>query len=194
METAILANSIAAELRKLGHDATLGECERDAYRVNLPDCVIRGVIRASGATKGRIDWGAYAPTNSILHYSYRPMLPSMTTAGDADAKRIAKAIDAKILQPAAEPLAKYATQLQEQRERIAALPAQIEKVRSIGFTAHDAGPAGTEAHIYAIETNRFSGSGSVAHDGRINFNSLSMDAEIGEAVLRLLATYRSAKA
>lgn len=187
MQTAIQANLIAVKLTALGVPAMLGECERDALRIDVKGMTLRGVIQNFGANSHRISWQGFAPTNSILHYMERPVLASTSTAKDGGATRIAKQLIARIIEPAAEPLAAYAAKIAAQAARIAALPAQIEKVRALGVTVHDCGPAGTEASFYLSRGDAASGNGRVSHDGRVYFERLSLDAETARCVLEFLA-------
>ena len=184
MNIVVLANEVATELTKLGHVAVLGRTESDCAVIELDGFAIRGVEIGFGANKGRVEWQGFAPTDANLHYMERPVLAS-TTSSLPNPMRIAKQIVSKIIEPAKEPLATYAAKRKAASDRIAALPAQMELVRSYGFTVHETGPSGTEANFY-VSGEAVNGSARVNHAGALYFDRLSIAPEHARDVLQFI--------
>jgi hypothetical protein len=179
---------VKVELQKLGYDVTLDVAKNE----NNPDAMFlrfdRFNVRASfityGANKGRIDWQGYAHSREN-HISERPRMGDTTSAADAPAKRIAKAIASRIIEPAKPDLDRYMAMCDRWDTYRAKLPAQVAMVNALGFECQS-GPGATEAGFY-LSRGGVSGNAMINGDGNVSFTRLSLDPETARCVLEFLA-------
>jgi hypothetical protein len=181
---------VKVELQKLGIDCALdmvkSDGNPDAMFITCPalHLNIRAHIIGYGGSKGRIEWHGYAHIREH-HLSDRPSLGITTSAADASAKRIAGNILRNIIEPAAEPVARYNRVADEWDAHRAALPEQMARVENMGFqVAANAGA--TEAHFY-VNRRGVSGRARINSNGSLWFDQLSLDAETARCVLEFLA-------
>lgn len=192
----VLTDCVKVELQKLGINCALdnakSEGNPDARFIKFDDFNVRASYVTYGANKGRIQWGGYmvprkSPGDS--HYS-RPRLADTSSAPDAPASRIAKAIVSRIIEPSAADRAKYHATCDEWDKRAEALPQQIATVNKMGFDCK-AALSETEAGFY-ISRKGADGTARINSEGKVYFDRLSLDAETGRCVLEFLAA-RGAK-
>jgi len=187
-----ITDCVKVELQKLGIDCALdvakSEGNPDARFIRCNDARLN--IRASfiryGANKGRIDWQGYAHRREF-HRSDVPHLGETTSAPDATAKRIAKAIASRIIEPASEPVAKYNATADTWDAHRAELPKHVATVRAMGFDVREPQPGATEADFYLSGLRGISGSVRINSNGGAYLDRVSLDPETARAVLEFLA-------
>ena len=185
-----ITSAVQYELRQLGYscavDVSKSEGNPDAAFINFGSLRlnVRAHIVNVGAAKGRIEWHGFAHRREF-HSSDFPRLPETSTAQDARASRIAKQIISRIVEPAAEAVARYNETADKWDAARAALPSHIARVNALGFKC-EAKPGDTEAGFY-LSRKGVSGSARINSDGGMYFDRLSLDAETARCVLEFLA-------
>lgn len=183
---------VKVELQKLGVDCVLDVSKSEEVgdarfiRIDGERLNIRAHIIGHGRNADRIEWHGYAHRREH-HSSDVPRLGETTSAKDAPAKRIARAILSKIIEPAREAVALYNKRADEWDAHRAALPEQVAKYRALGFKINDPAPGATEADFYISDRKGVSGTVRLNSDGKAYLDRVSLDAETARCVLEFLA-------
>lgn len=185
----MVALSVASQLRDMGIKAAHRHQESDLHFIDVNGMSIR--VHREG---DKVRFKGFAPNYPELHYMERPQLGETSASLEGfDAKRAARQVAARIIDPAQGPLELYKLKLETQRDRINALPAAIAQVRQLGFTVHEPKDANaTEARLYlsSDKPGAFSGTAELKSDGGLAFSSLYLSPEIAHVLLTSLATFK----
>lgn len=148
-----------------------------------------------GPGSGKVVVRAMAPRpKNVSHYNW-PKLNSCTFSLETSVsdKTIANRVMREIIEPAREPMARYLEIIAHQEAEEAALPAVIAKFRAMGINVRTPQSANaTEADFYISQTAmdnspQISISGRVHANGRVTLERCYLDAERGEALMKLIS-------
>jgi hypothetical protein len=181
-----LAAEVVNELKVLGISAAVlpeREINQGATDIQLDGFKISARPVPYGANVGRIDWIGYADTLKGTGHYDRPLLGKTQSANDAPAKRIAKALASKIIEPAEQPIQDYRAIGARVHAQQTALPVAMQNLRERGFSVQEPREeTATSASFYYSHLGAQM-SGDVRADGSVSLRSGFFNAEQMSAIM-----------
>ena len=181
-----LAAEVVTELKALGVVAEVlpeREINRGATDLQLDGFKISARHVQYGVNQGRIDWIGYSDSLKGTGHYDRPALGRTQSANDAPAKRIAKALVSKIIEPAKEPIRDYRAIAARVQAEQSALPVAMQNLREQGFRINEPREETATSAAFYYSENGAQISGDVRSDGSVSLRSGFFNAEQMNAIM-----------